>query len=427
MDGFKRPRAKVPQLPSVDPRVVSQVQQQRMKQSLSSAPLLASPLDKDTSTDKDNGVATQSGSHAARPSKRKTVIGVIIAVIGAMLLVGGFWAESQLKPVSTTDESIQKVEIKDGTAFSYIVKRLKERGLIKNELVFNGYAELTGKRANVKAGTCMLKPTESSQEILEKLTTGCHDFKSITFFPGATIEKPLYKPAHAEIGENMHVKGVLSQAGFSDAEIAAALKKTYSSPLFADKPKGTSLEGYIYGETYYVDVDATAEKVLETTFAEMYKAVEPLVPEYKKQGLNLYQAITMASIIQRELNCEGKPEERRARCQGYQETIAQIFMKRLKENITLGSDVTFIYAADQRGVTPTVDIDSPYNTRKNPGLPPGPIAVPGPSALKALAHPTNTDYLFFIAGDDGLIYFAKTDAEHQQNIKNHCQKLCNEL
>ena len=416
MDGFKRPQAKTPQLPPVDPNVVAVAQQQNNEPG-SSEPVDYARQQPDT----------PAPTHRSGGRKKLAIIAAILAVLAAVIIGAFVWFNSQLQPVSASDTSVQKVEVKDGTAFSYIVTRLKERGLIRSELAFTVYAEVSGKRNAVKAGTCMLNPSESSQQILDKLTTGCQDFKSVKFFPGATIEKPLYKPDHAQIGENMHVKGVLKQAGYTDAEIDAALSKTYDSPLFADKPAGMGLEGYIYGETYYVDTNASVETILNTTFAEMYETVKPLLPAYKQQNLNLYQAITMASIIQRELNCEGKPEERRAKCQGYQETIAQIFMKRLREDITLGSDVTFIYAADQRGVTPTVNIDSPYNTRIKQGLPPGPIAVPGPSALKALANPSDTDYLFFIAGDDGLIYFAKTDQEHQENIENHCQKLCNEL
>jgi UPF0755 protein len=228
----------------------------------------------------------------------------------------------------------------------------------------------------------------------------------------------------------MYIKYRLRQAGFSDAQITAALNKTYQGPVFDAKPAGTSLEGYIYGETYYVDTDATAEQVLQMTFDQMYKDLQAngLPQKFANQGLTMYEAITLASIVQRELNCEGKPtEERKERCYGYQRTIAQIFLKRLKEGGMLGSDVTFIYAADMLGVAPTVDIDSPYNTRIHAGLPPGPIAAPGLLALKAVGNPTDTDYYFFIAGDDGLIYFAKDLAGHEANIKNHCQQLCNEL
>ena len=162
----------------------------------------------------------------------------------------------------------------------------------------------------------------------------------------------------------------------------------------------------------------------------MYKAVQKydLVNKYREHGLTLFEGITLASIVQRELNCEGKPtEERKERCYGYQQQIAQVFLKRLDENVALGADATFIYAADMMKVTPRVDLDSPYNTRKYPGLTPGPIGAPGIHALRSVAYPTSTDYNFYITGDDGLFYFSKTLAEHEKNIRDHCKVLCAEL
>jgi len=99
--------------------------------------------------------------------------------------------------------------------------------------------------------------------------------------------------------------------------------------------------------------------------------------------------------------------------------VAQIFLKRLKLGQALGSDVTTHYAADLLGVPFNTDLNSPYNTRRVVGLPPGPICSPGLSAMDAVAHPAGTDYLFFLSGKDGKTYFAKTYAEHQLNIKKH--------
>jgi len=357
------------------------------------------------------------------------MLGVIVALI-AVIIGGYFWVESQLKPLDPSDKSVQRVEIKDGLSFGFIAQRLEERKLIRSAVAFEVYGRATGKANSLQAGTCQFTAAESGQAILDKLTTGCRDFKSITFFPGATIEQPLYKPVHAQLDQTLNIRNILKKSGYSDADVESALTKQYKSPLFADKPAGTTLEGYVYGETYYVDTNATADQVLEKTFAEMYDSLveNDLINKFKAKGLNLYQGITLASIVQRELNCEGKPtEERKETCYQYQRTIAQIFLKRLDENISLGSDVTFIYAADMMKVTPRVDIDSPYNTRVEQGLPPGPIASPGIHALRSVGDPSDTDYLFFIAGDDGLIYFAKDQAEHEANIKNHCQILCNEL
>ena len=102
-------------------------------------------------------------------------------------------------------------------------------------------------------------------------------------------------------------------------------------PLFAGKPAGATLEGYIFGETYYIDKSATAEDVLKEAFSHMYNVVQKndLVEKYRQKGLSLYQGITLASIVQRELNCEGKPTaERKNRCYEYQRTIAQVYLCR---------------------------------------------------------------------------------------------------
>jgi len=127
----------------------------------------------------------------------------------------------------------------------------------------------------------------------------------------------------------------------------------------------------------------------------------------------LYQGITLASIIQREVS--GTKD---------QSQVAQVFYSRLAQGTPLGSDVTYQYAAKKLGVTPSPSLDSPYNTRKYAGLPPGPIATPGLSALQAVATPAPGDYLYFLSGDDNVTYFARTDAEHEANIQNHCHKKC---
>lgn len=362
--------------------------------------------------------------------RRRRMLVWVIVVISLALALGGvyLWFNYNLQPVDVNNTTTSRFEIKDGSTFEEISSQLEKRKLIRSALAFDIYARIQGKRGSLKASTCSLRSSMSARDVLNKLNQGCRDFVSIMFYPGATIEKPLYKPAGATIDqEKMHIKYVLKSAGFSDQDITTALKKQYDMPLFAGKPAGATLEGYIFGETYYIDKSATAEDVLKEAFSHMYNVVQKndLVEKYRQKGLSLYQGITLASIVQRELNCEGKPTaERKNRCYEYQRTIAQVFLKRLKENIVLGSDVTFIYAGDMMKVNPSVDLDSPYNTRKYPGLPPGPIASPGELALKAVANPSETDYLYFIAGDDGLIYFAKDEAGHQKNIREHCQVMC---
>jgi UPF0755 protein len=136
------------------------------------------------------------------------------------------------------------------------------------------------------------------------------------------------------------------------------------------------------------------------------------VAKFKTRGLTLYQGITLASIVQRE---SGGGDEAQ---------IASVFYNRLRIDMVLGSDVTYQYAADKAGVPRDVNLDSPYNTRRYPGLPPGPIAAPGLRALLGVANPAQTDYLYFLSGDDDVTYYGTTLAEHEKNIADHCKEKC---
>lgn len=430
MDGFKRPsqqprpvRPVAPQSSPTPPQQPQQspvpVQSQPAPQP-QAAPVVAVPA------------VPQPQSKDSEPlslTKKKRrwiwwVVGIVV-FLAAVVTAGYFWYVNALTPVSANDKTVQQVQINEGASFSFVSGRLEERKLIRSSLALQIYAYLHNEVGNLKQGSCNLMPSESSTEILKKLTSGCHDFKSVTFYPGATIEKS----KNLKEGEkDFSVRGSLEAAGFSDADITAALNATYDSPLFADKPAGASFEGYVYGDTYYINADSGPSEALKDAFAEMEKAVEKdnLVAEYKAHGLSLYQGITLASIIQRELSCDNLDSIKRAACYENQQKVAQVFYSRIAQGMELGSDVTFIYAAGLTGETPTPSLDSPYNTRLYPGLPPGPIASPSEYSLKATANPASTDYLYFIAGDEGggAMYFGRTNAEHEQNIKDHCQVLC---
>lgn len=373
------------------------------------------------------------------PPKRglkKQLIAITIGILLLVLAIFGMyaWYAAQLAPVNAADDSVQRIEIKEGSSLSFVAQRLEERGLIRSGLAFKVLANLEGKQGAVKTGACSLTPAYSSKEILDKIIAGCEDFKAVTFYPGATLETSLYAKTRAtQEGKkfnDMSIRASLRAAGYSDEAITQAFTATYNSPLFTDKPANEGYEGYVFGETYFVDTDATAEEVLKAAFDHFYSIVkaENLESKFKAHGLNLYQGITLASIVGRELDCEGKPtEERKQRCFGYQQQIASVFYNRLSSGMSLGSDVTSIYASDKLGSASSIDVDSPYNTRKYTGLTPGPIATPGKLALLAVANPSSDDNLYFLAGDDGLIYFARDNAGHEANIRNHCKKGCGDL
>ena len=207
---------------------------------------------------------------------------------------------------------------------------------------------------------------------------------------------------------------IVDGLNFDLLETRAALLGRYDHPIFADLPADTSIEGYIYPETYQINSQTTVEDLLNASFEQLSDVfTEELQEKIAARGLDIHEAITLASIIEKESsNVEDQP------------TIAQVFLKRLDEGIMLGSDVTFIYAAAISGRAATPSLDSPYNTRIVGGLPPGPISNFTASALEAIAEPADSDYLYFVAGDDGITYFSNTLAEHESLTAQHCIELC---
>lgn len=343
-------------------------------------------------------------------SLRKRIAVIIVSIVAVLIMavVAAFlWYQHQISPVSSDQNAARvRVTIESGTTPDEIGSLLAEKKIIRNTTAFEIYTRLSATRNKLQAGTFSLSPHESTAAIVDHIVAGKTDQFSITFLPGATV------------AEN---KKVFLAAGYSEAEVDAAFKKTYESPLFQDKPPTADLEGYIYGETYTFSAGSTVEEVLQGTFEEFYTAISKnnLIPGLQTQGLSLYQGITLASIIQREVAMPkgGEPSLD-------QKQVAQIFLKRLSIGMMLGSDVTYQYAADKLGVERDTNLDSPYNTRRYTGLPPGPIATPGLTALMAVASPAPGDYLFFLSGDDDVTYFGRTEADHQSNIQNHCAKKC---
>lgn len=353
---------------------------------------------------------------APKPSKKRLlrkVVVIALSAVAVLLIAGLTWFLLSLRPVNASDMHFQRVEIVSGTSPSQIADELQTKGLLRSHAAFAIYTRLARVRSKLQAGTYSFSPSQSLPTIAHKLATGAVDDTEfdITFYPGGTLEDKTNTPDN----KKLDVRTVLKRSGYSDSQVTAALAAHYDSPLFAGKPAGTSLEGYVYGDTYRFNKNATVDEILARTFDEFYGVVQDndLVAKFKQHGLTLYQGITLASIIQREVS---NPAD--------QKQVAQVFYLRLKKGMPLGSDVTAYYGADLAGKPRSVSLDTPYNTRIHPGLPPGPISSPGLSALQAVADPASGDYLYFVAGDDGKTHFAHTGDEHDANVKQYCQKLC---
>jgi UPF0755 protein len=346
-------------------------------------------------------------SKAPKKSRKSSlwgIIGTIVLTLVIILLAVGGWYAWALTPKSG-DEGRKPVTIANGDTVGDIAANLERNGLIHSALAFQVYVNASGVAAQLQAGHYRVAPSQSVAEIVELLTHPQQGGYNVIILPGMTL-KQLADPK---------VKNSLAAQGFSQEEIAQALKANYSSPLLKDKPSNVDLEGYIFPETYQMGTNDTLEQLFERTFDELYNRMknDGTLEKLAARGFTIHQALTLASIVQKEVSDVT-----------VQPQVAQVFEHRLSIGMQLGSDVTFMYAAALDGAEPSVNYESPYNTRKYAGLPPGPIANMNYSALQAVATPAPGDYLYFVAGDDGETYFSRTEAEHLELVRLHCTTLC---
>jgi len=319
------------------------------------------------------------------------VLSIVVAIAGIGALGATVWYKQMLSPVDVNSQQTFRINIKEGMGSSDIAKTLEDNKIIKNSLAFSIYTRLHNSASKFKAGVYSVKASQSVDEIINHLTSGKTDEIAITFYPGSTLNKKMKN------SDGREVESVLLKAGFSDDQIKKAFAAKYDSLVFAGRPENAGLEGYIYGETFYISPDETAEQVLQRSIDHLEKIVKKynLEEKFKARGLTLYQGITLASIIQREsIGCGSGVET----CED-QRKIASVFYNRLKANMPLGSDVTYQYIADKTGLERSPNLKSPYNTRIQKGLTPGPIASPSLSALNAAADPIHSDFLYFLGSE----------------------------
>ncbi len=338
--------------------------------------------------------------------------GLLTILIGTGIATW-IWYVQQLSPVNASSTETIRVVIESGETPDSIADTLENAQVIRNSVAFLIYTRIEGVRGSLQAGEYALSPANSTAEIVNRLVTGDVEAQMVTFYPGATLTDTTDTPQE----KKYDITKSLLAAGYTQAEVAAALSadySEYSDTLFRGRPSTADLEGYIYGDTYHLASGATAEQAIRAALDEFVAIIKDnkLEEKFAAQNLTLFEGITLASIVQKEA------------IGGDEAKIAQVFYARLAIGMPLGSDVTYQYIADKTGLARDPELQSEYNTRKVVGLPPGPIATPGLAALRAVAEPADTDYLFFLSGDDDVTYFARTLEEHEANKVNHCQEKC---
>ena len=312
---------------------------------------------------------------------------------------------SDLVSPAGSDPETVVFTIEQGEAVGQIASRLQSEGLIRDAQLFRLYLRYAKLDSGVEAGQFTLKKSMTIPQIAQALQSGKRgDELTLTVPEGRRLEE-----VAAIVAQQTPISATTF---FSLTRNAQAWAAQY--PFLAELPPGASLEGYLFPDTYRLPGDVTASDLVARMLANLDRRVTPVMRDkLATQKRTLFQAVTLASIVERE-----------AAVAGERPTIASVYMNRLKTGMALDADPTVQYGmATNRNQPPwwpqlTQEdyraVKSPYNTYLNPGLPPGPIANPGLSSIQAAIEPEQTNFYFFRASckRDGTHMFSKTLEEH---------------
>lgn len=334
---------------------------------------------------------------------RRVLLLIAIFVVLVALALGLLWRTYQrdLSPVGGS--STVSITVEEGSSLSGIAATLEKEKVIRSARAFEYYARFHQASRYLQAGAYDISPSQSVPEIITQLTHGKVATTLVTILPGQRLDQ---------------IRQSLINQGYAESEVDSALgyDQYASLAVFAGKPADTNLEGYLYPDSFQRTKTTTVKTVVEQSLGQMQRRLTPAIRQgFEKQGLSVYQGIVIASIVEKEVI--NQPDRAQA---------AQVFLKRFKIGMPLGSDVTAHYGSILADKGKDVTYDSPYNTRIHTGLPPTPISNVSESSLKAVANPANTDWLFFVSGDNGTTYFSKTVEEHEALAAKYCHKLCEE-
>lgn len=346
----------------------------------------------------------------------RKIVAIVVASLILIIAIGGisgyFYVKSALQPVDPESSIDKEVEIPMGSSTSHIATILEEKGIIKDSRVFRFYIKFNNE-SNFKAGKYQLSPAMTLNEIVGALKTG-----TLQKEPSVTITIPEGKTID-QIAELYANKAEFSKEEFltkiNNTDFVQKLIDLYPSILTEEilNPEiRISLEGYLFAATYsFYQESPSIEKIVK----KMLKKTESIVAPYRDQisarDMTVHEAITMATLVENEARTK---EERRK--------IAGVFYNRIEEGMKLQTDPTVLYALGEhkdRVLYEDLEVKSPYNTYYIKGLPVGPISNFAENSLVAVLKPKNTDYKYFVAGDDGNIYYSKTHEKHLELKEKH--------
>ncbi len=342
---------------------------------------------------------------------------ILLILIGSLILAGAglyMFYNLNLKAVSSNSSEVEFV-VPEGSTFYSIIPKLKSEGLIRNELCFKIYVKLN-KISSIQKGKYVLNKNMNVEKIVKELSkanTDNPDQISITFKEGLNIRKiakvveentnNTYDDFMSLMGDKEYIKTLINKYWFLTDDI---LNEKIYYPL----------EGYLFPETYFFkNKDVTSKEIIETMLDQMSKKLEPYKKDIESSGFSIHQLITLASIVE----MEGASSNDRA-------SVAGVFVNRIRDGWSLGSDVTTYYylkiddfKVSLNGIPNLYTCDNAYNTRCRSyiGLPVGPISNPGTDSLISTIKYQEHDYYYFVADCKGKTYLSKNSTEHYNTIQ----------
>jgi UPF0755 protein len=327
----------------------------------------------------------------------KKLLGLVLLLLVAAGAAAGVMYMRVNQPYRGYEGAEQFVDIPTGAGSIAIGDRLIDAGVIRDRATYRTAVWMTGKGRQLKAGEYRFDRAMTPFEVIDKVARGDVFVVHVTFREGLTM---------AEMAEVFEEQGLGEAAAFMQAAKDPA-------PVHDVDPSARDLEGYLFPETYALPRHADAGKLVRQMVAAFSRAFPPELREAgAAQSLTPRQLVTLASIVEKET---AKAEER--------PIVAAVYRNRLRIGMPLQCDPTVIYALQRAGKfngnlrRDDLMFDSPYNTYRYPGLPPGPIASPGKASLEAAARPADVDYVYFVSRNDGSHEFARTLEEHNRNVQ----------
>jgi UPF0755 protein len=302
-------------------------------------------------------------------------------------------------PVRDLEAAPQPLVVAPGASAETIARQLHELGLVRHPFVFRALVFLRGDGARLRAGEYSIDGPFSLQDIVDLLVRGDVVRREVTFPEGRSLEE------------------MASIAGEHGLDAAAFLRKARDpSPIRALDSRAEDLEGYLFPDTYDVPRNGDAAGALVARMVDRFRAVfaREAAPDLEARGLSVREVVTLASLVELET---ARAEER--------PRIAAVFLNRLERGMLLQTDPTVIYALRKSGAydgnirKKDLALDSPYNTYRHAGLPPGPIGSPGLEALRAVMRPADTKELYFVSRNDGTHEFSDTLAAHERAVDRY--------